>query len=65
MAAARGGEVSFLINKICKIGPQPLFPLRIKNAIKIMRGYPHMSVEDREEALAAWKKAVTRTFDWV
>jgi len=29
------------------------------------RYVPQMSVEDREEALAAWKKAVTRTFDWV
>ena len=29
------------------------------------RFVPHMSVEDRDEALAAWKKAVTRTFDWV
>jgi glycerol kinase len=29
------------------------------------RYVPEMSVEDREKALAAWKKAVTRTFDWV
>jgi glycerol kinase len=29
------------------------------------RFVPKMSEEEREQRLAGWKKAVTRTFDWV